>query len=396
MVIERWVAKGAKFDGEDPEADWVALINRTRAITIPESYPFPMPITALAFAPSGEQVADLGLSRAEHLRDRRRRARPPLAGPGRADLRPRLQPRRQAPGRRQRRPRAGRLRPALDRGRGRLDRRPGRRWSRATTAVLAVAFSPDGKRLAVGGADRALRVFDVATGERLAEVEDHADWVLDVAYSPDGTRLATASRDKTSKLFDAETFESLVTFPGHGETVYCVDLHRRRQARRQRRRRRPGPDLGPRATTPSRSASSAASAARSSTSSALRRRPASPPAAPTRSSASSTPTTARPSETPRRPRRLGLPPRRLARRQDPGLRLLGRRGPRLGPRGRHPPLARSSPPPATRPSRRGRLNRDNVCRSVLRARRRSDSGQPAEEAAASGSGAPAGARPSAP
>jgi WD40 repeat protein len=89
-------------------------------------------------------------------------------------------------------------------------------------AMFAVAFSPDGAKLAACGADRSIRVFDVATSKEDIHVEDHADWVMDIAWSPDGTKLASASRDKTSKVFDAKTGDALVTFNGHGESVNSV------------------------------------------------------------------------------------------------------------------------------------------------------------------------------
>ena len=91
-----------------------------------------------------------------------------------------------------------------------------------TDSAFAVAFSPDGSKLAAAGADRAVRVWEVATGKEVALIEDHADWIFDVAWSPDGKRLATASRDKTSKVFDVEKKESIATFPGHAEAVFCV------------------------------------------------------------------------------------------------------------------------------------------------------------------------------
>ena len=88
--------------------------------------------------------------------------------------------------------------------------------------VFAVTFSPDGTKVASGGADRAIRIWEVATGKELAVIEDHADWVLDIAFSPDGKRLASGARDKTSKVFDVIKKESLVTFPAHAEPVHAV------------------------------------------------------------------------------------------------------------------------------------------------------------------------------
>ena len=93
---------------------------------------------------------------------------------------------------------------------------------RTDDAVFGIALSPDGTKLATAGADRAIRVFELATQKQVLNIEDHADWVMDVAWSPDGKKLASASRDKTSKVFDATTGDSLVTFNGHGDAVYSV------------------------------------------------------------------------------------------------------------------------------------------------------------------------------
>lgn len=93
---------------------------------------------------------------------------------------------------------------------------------RTDDAVFGVALSPDGTKLATAGADRAIRVFELATQKQVLNIEDHADWVMDVAWAPDGKKLASASRDKTSKVFDATTGDSLVTFNGHGDSVYSV------------------------------------------------------------------------------------------------------------------------------------------------------------------------------
>lgn len=82
-----------------------------------------------------------------------------------------------------------------------------------------VAFSPDGRLVAAGGNDGALRIWDIRTGKlRLAIPVTPAVWA--VAFSRDGRRLAAVVDDDRVGLWDAQTGAVLLGEGGHtGEIV---------------------------------------------------------------------------------------------------------------------------------------------------------------------------------
>jgi hypothetical protein len=71
----------------------------------------------------------------------------------------------------------------------------------ASIWVARVAFSPDGRALAVGS-DNAVSLWEVATGGKRAEFAGHAGTVHALAFAPDGRRLASGSDDTTILVWD--------------------------------------------------------------------------------------------------------------------------------------------------------------------------------------------------
>lgn len=77
--------------------------------------------------------------------------------------------------------------------------RPGPRWG----GVWSVAWAPDSVRLASGGADGAVRIWNTrATGQLSTLLGDQAAGVRSVAWAPDGRRFASGSDDGAVRVWD--------------------------------------------------------------------------------------------------------------------------------------------------------------------------------------------------
>ncbi len=88
--------------------------------------------------------------------------------------------------------------------------------------IWAVAFSLNGKRLATASLDNTAKVWDATTGKELRTLAGHQNMVLGIAFSPDGKQITTASADKTVKVWDVVSGKELRTLSGHSDTVYGV------------------------------------------------------------------------------------------------------------------------------------------------------------------------------
>jgi len=67
--------------------------------------------------------------------------------------------------------------------------------------AYALAWSPDGKRIASGGDDSIVRVWDASTGQTFLQYRGQNDVIFKVAWSPDGTMIASASADGTVQIW---------------------------------------------------------------------------------------------------------------------------------------------------------------------------------------------------
>ena len=71
--------------------------------------------------------------------------------------------------------------------------------------VYGASWSPDGAKLAFGCGDNTLRGIDAKTGKQVLFMGSHNDWVLDTVFSVDGKNLVSVGRDGAAKLTELAT-----------------------------------------------------------------------------------------------------------------------------------------------------------------------------------------------
>jgi hypothetical protein len=78
--------------------------------------------------------------------------------------------------------------------------------------ITSVAFSPDGRRLASGGWEQAVELWDVATGQELGALGGKMKEIQAIAFTPDGRSLAMENSADTVALWDTASGREIRKF----------------------------------------------------------------------------------------------------------------------------------------------------------------------------------------
>ncbi|MGQ0763051.1 MAG: caspase family protein [Acidobacteriota bacterium] len=88
-------------------------------------------------------------------------------------------------------------------------------------AVWGVDFSRDG-RLLVSGGGKTIKIWDVSTARELHTIQGHDDFIEAIAISPDSTMFASAARDSAVKLWDIATGRQIHSMSGRAASVSAL------------------------------------------------------------------------------------------------------------------------------------------------------------------------------
>ncbi|NUQ64561.1 MAG: PQQ-binding-like beta-propeller repeat protein, partial [Pirellulales bacterium] len=99
--------------------------------------------------------------------------------------------------------------------------------------VYGGSWSPDGKLVAFGCADKSVRAIEAATGKEVVYMAAHEDWIRGTVFSGDGKAILSVSRDKTVKMTDVATQRFLGNLTTHTPGVLrggmiAIDRHPKR------------------------------------------------------------------------------------------------------------------------------------------------------------------------
>lgn len=216
-LLRRWIAEGAR-DDTPPEA------LTTRLTELP-TYSAPAVITSLAVSPDGRTLAVSGYHEVFLLDAGNLSLRARLLGES-----PRIESLSFSPDSRRLAvsagapARFGEIQVWDVTGTNQIQA-----WKRSIDSLFGVSWSPDGSRLAFGGADKSVRILNADTGQEQVKFDNHSDWTFQTVWTLDGKRLLSGSRDRAMKLIQVSDGQFIDDINKLLEPVVAVARHPREE-----------------------------------------------------------------------------------------------------------------------------------------------------------------------
>jgi WD40 repeat protein len=110
------------------------------------------------------------------------------------------------------------------------------RLTGSNCTVMAVQFSPDGNQLATSGnaspqerevtalmeVPQQIDLWELPSGKHQRSILAQAGWVSSLAFSPDGQMLASTGREASVRLWEVASGKEHLPLPGHQDGVCCM------------------------------------------------------------------------------------------------------------------------------------------------------------------------------
>jgi WD40 repeat protein len=98
----------------------------------------------------------------------------------------------------------------------------GEKWEDEDYGVETIALSPDGKKVASGSFNGAVKLWNINTGKVIKTWTGHTKEVRAVSWSPDGGRVVSGSYDGTFRVWNVESGKTILGPIEAGEDVRAV------------------------------------------------------------------------------------------------------------------------------------------------------------------------------
>ena len=103
-----------------------------------------------------------------------------------------------------------------------LDPGPSVAYYRYNEPINVVAWSPDGKYLACGGADRTVHVWNMQTARLQGIYREHIQPISALSWSPDSRKIVSGSFASNINVWDALTGADIISYQAHAGSVLTV------------------------------------------------------------------------------------------------------------------------------------------------------------------------------